>query len=152
MITHRSCLALLIGVGILNLPQLSKAQERPFSPAAIEWIEESIGQLPPQEGTPSDHVQWLFEHLCEAFGCVGASIAVASKGKVIFSTGVGMANLEHAVPAGQNTVYNIGSVSKVLTATAVLQLVERGLVSLDDDVREYVPEFPEKDILSRSAT
>ncbi|MFP5288343.1 MAG: serine hydrolase domain-containing protein, partial [Thermoanaerobaculia bacterium] len=53
-------------------------------------------------------------------------------------------DLDNMVPAGGSTVYNIGSVSKTLTAVAVLQLVEQGKVRLDDPIRKYVPSFPDK--------
>lgn len=74
----------------------------------------------------------------------GISAAVAVGGVIVYSTGVGLADLEHQVPASADTVYGIGSVSKPMTAVAVMQLVERGLVDLDHDIRAYVPEFPDK--------
>ena len=54
----------------------------------------------------------------------------------------GMADLEHAVGNTPATVFEVGSVSKQVTASAVLLLVERGQISLDDDVRKYFPEIP----------
>ena len=59
-------------------------------------------------------------------------------------SGRGFADLENLVPADGTTVYDIGSVSKVLTAVAVMQLVEQGKVRLDDSIRAYVPSFPDK--------
>jgi CubicO group peptidase (beta-lactamase class C family) len=78
-------------------------------------------------------------------GTPAVSGAVASGGKLVFSGGAGLIDLENQVPAAGDSVYNIGSLSKAITAIAVMQLVERGRVSLDDDIRVYVPEFPEKD-------
>jgi CubicO group peptidase (beta-lactamase class C family) len=69
---------------------------------------------------------------------------VALQGKIVFSGGAGVADLENLVPAAGSTVYNIGSISKVNTAVAVMQLVEQGRLRLDDPVGKYVPEFPEK--------
>ena len=54
----------------------------------------------------------------------------------------GMADLEHAVGNTPGTVFEVGSVSKQFTASAVLLLVERGQISLDDDVRKYFPDIP----------
>jgi CubicO group peptidase (beta-lactamase class C family) len=54
----------------------------------------------------------------------------------------GMADLEHAVANTPATVFEVGSVSKQFTAAAVLLLVERAQISLDDDVRKYFPEIP----------
>jgi serine beta-lactamase-like protein LACTB len=72
--------------------------------------------------------------------------AVALGGKMVFSDGAGLIDLENQVPATGASVYNIGSVSKVITAIAVMQLMERKRVDLDDDIRKYVPEFPDKGV------
>ncbi|MBT2118559.1 beta-lactamase family protein [Dyella sp. LX-66] len=55
----------------------------------------------------------------------------------------GTADLEHAVPIGADTVFEAGSVSKQFTAAATLILVSEGKLSLDDDVRNYLPELPD---------
>lgn len=87
----------------------------------------------------------LFLHsLRESSGVPGLSVAVAVHGRIVYADGAGNADLENAVPATPQTVWNIGSVSKVITAVAVMQLVERGKVSLDDPIQKYVPEFPVK--------
>jgi CubicO group peptidase (beta-lactamase class C family) len=72
----------------------------------------------------------------------GISIAVARDGKLIFSKGYGMANLEHSVPVAPETVFHIDSISKNILAAVVLKLVEQGKLSLDDDIRKYVPDAP----------
>jgi serine beta-lactamase-like protein LACTB, mitochondrial len=72
------------------------------------------------------------------------SQAVSQKGRIVFSQSRGFADLENEVPASAATVYDIGSVSKILTAVAVMQLVEKGRVSLADPIQKYVPSFPEK--------
>ncbi len=74
----------------------------------------------------------------------GVSVAVALDGRILFARGAGWADLADSVPAEPETVYRIASTSKVITATAVLQLAERRMIGLDDDVRRYVPQFPEK--------
>jgi serine beta-lactamase-like protein LACTB len=94
--------------------------------------------------SPQDQVTAYMEELWRSTGTPAISVAVALKGKIIFSEGVGLADLDNLVPANGSTVYNIGSVSKVITAVAVMQLVEQGRVSLDDPIRKYVPELPEK--------
>jgi serine beta-lactamase-like protein LACTB len=77
-------------------------------------------------------------------GTPAVSGAVARGGKIVFSGGAGSIDLENDVPATGQSVYNIGSVSKVMTAIAIMQLVEKGSIALDDDIRKYVPEFPDK--------
>lgn len=77
-------------------------------------------------------------------GSPGASAAVAVNGKIVFSGGVGLADVENAVPQNARSVHNIGSVSKTQSVVALLQLVEQGKVRLDAQVQTYVPWFPEK--------
>lgn len=74
----------------------------------------------------------------------GISAAVARGGAIVWSAAVGVADLETGAPATPATVYNIGSVSKAVTAVAVTQLVERGKVKLEDPIQKYVPTFPDK--------
>jgi CubicO group peptidase (beta-lactamase class C family) len=73
-------------------------------------------------------------------GCaVGASVA----GETILARAYGMAELEHGVPNRPGTIFEAGSVSKQLTAAAVVLLALDGALSLDDDVRRWVPELPD---------
>jgi len=77
-------------------------------------------------------------------GSPGVSVAVADRGHIVFGSGAGYADLESLSPATSQTVYDIGSISKVHTAVAIMQLVEQGKVRLEDDIRKYVPSFPDK--------
>lgn len=74
----------------------------------------------------------------------GLSVAVATGGTVRWSAGYGWADVENHVPARAETVYRWASVSKPVTAVAVMQLAERGKLDLDAPVQTYVPTFPEK--------
>jgi CubicO group peptidase (beta-lactamase class C family) len=95
---------------------------------------------PPPEAQAAAYL----EQVWRSSGAPGVSAAVALRGKLVFAHGVGFADLENLVPATSSTVYNIGSISKVNTAVAVLQLVEQGKVHLDDPIQTYVPSFPDK--------
>lgn len=70
------------------------------------------------------------------------SIVVTRGGRVIHSNGYGTADLESGTPATPETVYQIGSISKQLTAAGILRLSERGALSLDDRVTDRLPELP----------
>ncbi|WP_299218225.1 serine hydrolase domain-containing protein [uncultured Aquimarina sp.] len=72
----------------------------------------------------------------------GVAIAVIKDGKRIYSKGFGMANLEHNTPITPNSVFDIASVSKQFVGFSIALLVEQGKLSLDDDVKTYIPEFP----------
>jgi CubicO group peptidase (beta-lactamase class C family) len=71
----------------------------------------------------------------------GASIAIIQNGKIVYSQGYGVANLEYGVPNSPATVFHLGSVSKQFTAFAIYLLVQDGRLSLDDDVRKYLPKL-----------
>jgi CubicO group peptidase (beta-lactamase class C family) len=75
----------------------------------------------------------------------GISVAVVQNGELVWSEGFGMADLENFVPASPATLYRLGSISKPITATAILQLSERGKLDLDAEVQKYCPAFPKKE-------
>lgn len=74
----------------------------------------------------------------------GISVSVALAGELVWNSGFGLADVENYVPAKALTVYRTASVAKVMTAVAVLQLVEAGKLDLDAAVQRYVPSFPVK--------
>jgi serine beta-lactamase-like protein LACTB, mitochondrial len=75
----------------------------------------------------------------------GLSAAVVLDGEPRWSQGFGMADLENFSPATSSTLFRLGSISKPISATAVLQLWERGKLDLDAPVQKYCPEFPHKE-------
>lgn len=74
----------------------------------------------------------------------GLSVAVAVDGEIVFSEGVGYAELDNRTPATGRTVHNVGSVSKVLAVVGLMQLVEQGRVDLDATIQTYMPWYPER--------
>ena len=74
----------------------------------------------------------------------GLSIAVVSDNQLRYVKGFGMADLENSTPAKPVTVYRLGSLSKTITATAVMQLAEKGKLDLDAPIQKYCPAFPVK--------
>ncbi len=73
-------------------------------------------------------------------GCV---LGVIQDGRLIYARGYGRANLEHQIPISPQTVFDIGSTSKQFTAASIVLLALRGKLSLDDDIRKFVPEVPD---------
>ena len=73
----------------------------------------------------------------------GCALAVVRDGQIIYSRGYGMADLEHGIANRPQTVFYTGSVSKQFVTMCILLLEEKGLISLDDDVRKYFPELPD---------
>jgi CubicO group peptidase (beta-lactamase class C family) len=69
----------------------------------------------------------------------GAAIAIVRDGKIIFTKGYGVADVEtKAAVIPDITIFRIGSITKVFTATAVMQLADKGKIRLDDDVNKYL--------------
>lgn len=73
----------------------------------------------------------------------GAAAMVMKDGEILFSKGYGMASLAYNIPFEVETPTNIGSTSKQFTAFGAALLADRGKISLEDDVRKYIPELPE---------
>src|SRR5262249_8557634 len=72
----------------------------------------------------------------------GASVLVARGGRIILHQGYGFADLALEAPAKDETVYHVVGPMLPFTGIAVMQQVERGKLSLDDDISRYIPEFP----------
>lgn len=72
------------------------------------------------------------------------AVLVAENGKIIYKDAYGLANREWNIPNSTDTKFMIGSISKPLTATLVLLLVQKGFISLNKTVEDYLPEFKNK--------
>jgi CubicO group peptidase (beta-lactamase class C family) len=73
----------------------------------------------------------------------GCALAVIKDGKVIYKKGYGIANLELNIPITPQSVFYIGSVSKQFVSMSIALLAKEGKLSLDDDIRKFVPELPD---------
>lgn len=72
----------------------------------------------------------------------GCAALVAYQGQLIYQKAFGMANIELEVPMMPNHVFRIGSITKQFTAIAILQLLEQGKLSLQDDITCFIPDYP----------
>lgn len=72
----------------------------------------------------------------------GCGVGLSKDGHALYTHGYGMANLEYGVPNTDSTVFESGSVAKQFTASALVLLEHDGKLSLDDDIRKYLPEVP----------
>lgn len=100
---------------------------------------DDAGQAGP--GGPAASIDRL---LSEAYppGEPGAAVRVSKAGVVVLKKGYGLADVERKVPATPDTVFRLASVTKAFTGTAVLMLVERGAIALDDPVTKHLPSSP----------
>ena len=115
---------IIVFIFLLALPLA--AQEPSLSAAEISTLEKLITGFMSQNNVP------------------GLSIAVVENGALIWQNGYGLADLENFVPAKTSTEYRLASVSKPITATAVMKLYEQGKIDLDAPIQKYCPAFPQK--------
>ncbi len=110
-----------------------------------------IGPLP--RYTPLTEVLTAFiEHEIRDKGIPALSIALVDSNRVVWSRGFGVENAASGKPATAHTVYRVGSVSKMFTDIGVMQLVERGQLSLDAPVEQYLPSFTPRNTFGTPVT
>ena len=73
----------------------------------------------------------------------GFSVKVINRGESVYSKGFGLSNLDYNVKNSDSTIFSIASIAKQFTASAIWALINDGKISLDDDIRMYLTEFPE---------
>jgi len=73
----------------------------------------------------------------------GCALAILKDGKIIYKRGYGMSNMEYNIAITPTSIFHIASISKQFTAAAIVRLSLEGKLSLDDDIRKYIPEVPD---------
>jgi CubicO group peptidase (beta-lactamase class C family) len=115
-----------VGVALLGSAGPAAAQSRSGSPPAA---------LGPEA---RDRLRATIRRLLDSAQVVSMAVAVARDGEVLWEEGFGHADLARRVPATPTTLYSVASITKPITATAVMQLVERGRVDLDRPIDGYL--------------
>ena len=90
------------------------------------------------------NVDALVEAGMRGKGIVGCSVGLMRAGEIAWLKGYGLRDRENGIPATEHTIYRTGSIAKTFTAILAMQLWEQGRLELQEDVRAYVPEYPEK--------
>ena len=99
--------------------------------------------VPPPDAPadPKTRVDELFREY-DRSDSPGCALGVYRDGKIAYARGYGMANLELGVANSPQTVFDIGSTGKQFTAFSIQLLAQEGKLSLDDDIRKWIPEIP----------
>jgi CubicO group peptidase (beta-lactamase class C family)/D-alanyl-D-alanine dipeptidase len=109
--------------------------------AGLGFIPVQGAEPPPPYGEAARVLEaWLAAEV-EAKGLPALSIALIDDQQIVWSRGFGFADRGRKIPADAETVYRVGSVSKLFTDMALMQLVEKGRVELDAPVSRVLPEF-----------
>lgn len=110
-----------------------------------------IERLPAHEKLELFIDQYVGEHK-EAFHIPGLVVTVVKDDKILMSKGYGFADLEKNIPMTPQTIIRAGSVSKPITATAIIQLVEGGLLELNEPITSYIEELDLEDQFGSAST
>ena len=86
----------------------------------------------------SEKIDLLFDDRSQKPGC---AVGLVENGEYIHSKGYGLANLEHEIPIGMDTIFRIGSVSKQFTTMAIAILEEKGELSFEDEMKAHIPDL-----------
>jgi len=107
----------------------------------FSWQPAVAAELTEQQARAIEHSaqEWMQQH-----DAPSVSIAVVLDGQLVWERAFGVADAERKTPATPATVYRLASVTKSMTATAVMQLVEHGKIDLDAPIQRYCPEYPAK--------
>lgn len=107
--------------------------------------------VPGEYGYLKEQMAWLIRKEMAKNNVQGLSIALVDGQQVVWSEGFGFADTAAQAPATGDTVYRVGSVSKLFTSTAAMQLVEQGRLELDKPLATYVPDFSLRSRFSNAA-
>lgn len=109
----------------------------------LQKASEILGRSAREESVASGirlFASWLTSQM-EYRRLPGVSVALLADREVVWAAGFGQADLDAGAAAGPETVYRIASITKLFTATAIVQLRERGLLSLDEPIQAYLPDY-----------
>ncbi|MEP1096963.1 MAG: serine hydrolase domain-containing protein [Cyclobacteriaceae bacterium] len=113
---------ILVSLLFLSAVSYSQESEEPESPKTVPELQSAIEKVLEETGTPA------------------AGVAMVHGDSVVWVAGLGQANIENEVAADENTMFRIGSTSKMYASLSILKLQQEGRVSLKDKVRDLVPD------------
>jgi len=114
----------LLAAGLQLLPAAGHAQAPQLAPSMITRID-SVFAMYATRTSP------------------GCALGVVRDGQTVFEKGYGMSDFQHGVPITPSSIFHVASISKQFAAMSIVLLARDGKLSLDDDVRKYVPEVPD---------
>jgi CubicO group peptidase (beta-lactamase class C family) len=129
---------LLLFASCSSKPNNGSAENKTTVPAPPLDIK-SLLTFNPKDG--DKRIDEFIKNLHKTRGFNG-NILVAKQGKIVYENAIGWADYLHRDSLKINSQFEMASVSKTMTSTAILQLIERGKIKLDQDVKEFFPDFP----------
>jgi CubicO group peptidase (beta-lactamase class C family) len=119
--------------------KLPRIRARSLAIALSVALPQTIGWA---QTPPTDRIDSIFRRFdsTQSPGCAHATVQGE---RIVYQRGYGMSNLEHGVPITPSSIFHVASISKQFAAAAIALLAQQGKLSIDDDVRKYVPEVPD---------
>lgn len=144
-IFRKSCLVGLIFIaGCVVLPGQTP-NDKPTPPGAMAPFPEAKAIAPPKNAVElAAAIKKLAGELADS-GKFSGSILIAVDAKILLQEAWGTADREGKTANTHETAFDVGSIGKVLTQIAILQLVEAGKIKLDDAIGKYLPDYPNRD-------
>lgn len=102
--------------------------------------------------TVAEELERVIIHEMNDKGLPAVSIALVDDQEIVWAKGFGFADIDKKIPATAETMYRVGSVSKLFTDIAIMQLVERGELDLDAPITQYLTDFQVKNPFNKSIT
>ena len=119
----------IIALAIFTLYACSTAPQKPANPKQGDYTH------------TKEYISWLIRQEMADADVTGLSIALVDEKGIVWAEGFGFADKESNIKATPDTLYNAGSISKIFTATAAMQLAEQGKLDIDQPLQKYLPEF-----------
>ena len=107
---------------------------------ALAFATVITASAPPQTDPKFDQISALITQKMTEYGVPGVAFGIVKNGQMTVK-GFGVTNLDDPQPITPDTVFALASISKTVTATAMMRLVEQGKLNLDDPVKKYLPDF-----------
>ncbi len=135
-ITTLLILALIFSCGSRSASEDSKVVLATVDPVEYGLDEEETAQI-------EAHIQWAIDSALIS----GAVALIARNDKIIYQKAFGFSDREKSEAMSLDNIFRLASMSKPITSTAVMQLIEQGKLSTDDPLSKFIPEFAEVEVL-----
>jgi CubicO group peptidase (beta-lactamase class C family) len=150
MVSGLGSVTFVLGVVVLSSCANAIAPAAPVTSASAPLVALAPPQTPfsPLKANPerkakllalTPRLDELFRARAAELGTTGAAVAIVLEGEVLYVRGLGVRNLEKHVPVDADTIFRVGSVSKTITALAVMRLRDQGKLALDAPAATYLP-------------
>ena len=126
------------------MPSLPDLRLKLLIPMLFVLLQVSRAQFINIDAQSAAQVEYIFLRHLQKFDCAGGSLGLIRNGEIVYLHGFGFQNAETGIPATEFTMYRTASIAKTITAVLALQLKENGKLDLFRNVRDYVPEYPQK--------